>query len=49
MQRCKEVEKEQEDLLALLDKVSVNQKDYKVRLWQVGEEVSEDDDEEGKK
>ena len=33
----------------LLDEVSVNQKDYKVRLWQVREEVSEDDDEEGKK
>ena len=33
----------------LLDEVSVNQKDYKVRLWQVGEEVSEDDDGEGEK
>lgn len=44
-QRRKEVEKEQEDLLVLLDEVSVKRKDYKARLRRAGEEVSEDDDE----
>lgn len=40
------MEKEQEDLLVLLDEVSLKRKDYKARLRQVGEEVSEDEDEE---
>ena len=39
------MEKEQEDLLVLLDEVSAKRKDYKARLRRVGEEVSEDEDE----
>lgn len=43
------MEKEQEDLLVLLDEMSGKRKAYKARLRQAGEEVSEDedDDEEG--
>ncbi|KAF8339336.1 p115 like vesicle tethering protein [Amanita rubescens] len=44
-ERRKEVEKEQEDLLVLLDEMSGKRKAYKERLRQVGEEVSDDEDE----
>ena len=44
-ERRKEVEKEQEDLLVLLDEMTGKRKAYKERLRQVGEEVSDDEDE----
>ncbi len=40
------MEKEQEDLLVLLDEMSGKRKSYKARLRQVGEEVSDDEEEE---
>jgi hypothetical protein len=39
----KEVEKEQEDLLVLLDEVSSKRKKDKARLRDLGQEVSEDE------
>lgn len=48
-EKRKEVEKEQEDLLVLLDEVSSKRKKDKVRLREAGAEVSDDegDDDEG--
>ncbi|KAF9529746.1 p115 like vesicle tethering protein [Crepidotus variabilis] len=45
-EKRKEVEKEQEDLLVLLDEVTNKRKKDKVRLKEAGLEVSEDDDDE---
>ncbi|KAK2463070.1 hypothetical protein APHAL10511_004725 [Amanita phalloides] len=45
-ERRKEVEKEQEDLLVLLDEMTAKRKEYKQRLKQAGMEVSEDEEEE---
>lgn len=44
-ERRKEVEKEQEDLLVLLDEVSSKQRRYKQRLRDAGLEVSDDEGE----
>ena len=47
-QKRKDVEKEQEDLLVLLDEVTSKRKQDKVRLREAGMEVSEDEgDEDG--
>lgn len=42
-EKRKEVEKEQEDLLVLLDEVSSKRKKDKVRLREAGVEVSDDE------
>ncbi|KAF9047483.1 p115 like vesicle tethering protein [Panaeolus papilionaceus] len=42
-EKCKEVEKEQEDLLVLLDEVTSKRRKDKARLREVGQEVSEDE------
>ena len=45
-EKRKDVEKEQEDLLVLLDEVTSKRRKDKVRLREAGLEVSEDDAEE---
>lgn len=43
MEKTKELEKEQEDLLVLLDEVSSKRKQDKERMRQAGLEMSEDE------